>query len=430
MKFSTISRNHAVVVGGSIAGLITAAVLTKHFKKVTLIDGDTLGSNLEARKATPQGHHVHGLLSSGWEAVKEIFPGIDKELMDQGAHWVHFGNEFRWHHFGKVKAQFDEPMYGPFMSRACLEAALYKRVSSFENLEVMQQCKVAKIFGAADNIEGIKTDKGDEILADLLIDASGRRSNTAKGLEELGVKPIRKKTLAAGLRYCSFRFIPSPDFEHTWKALFVTPKPPVTKAAAIFPIADGQWLVTVSGRENDVMPTNLQEFIEYTEQLHTPEVREALEGAKAVSTLKHFRYKESRHFCYEEADMPKNLVVLGDAYCSFNPIFGQGMTVCALEAKALDTELFKRSFDSNVFYKSVSKIVGQAWDMITVEDMRHKYLHEKVPFKIKLRQWISAKVYDKTSEDPVLNKMLYEVIHFTRPASDLRTFSVLWKVLR
>ena len=419
-----------MVIGGSVAGLITATVLSKHFAKVTVIDGDTLGSNLEARKATPQGHHVHGLLSSGWENVQKIFPGIEKELKKNGAHWVNFGKEFRWHHFGKVKAQFEEPMHGPFMSRACFEVTLFDRVKTLPNVEIIQQSKVVDIFGTHKNIEGVKTDQGVTILADFLVDASGRRSNTAQSLEKIGLPPIKKKTLAAGLRYASYRFTPSPELHRKWKALFVTPKPPETKAAAIFPISNGQWIVTVSGRENDIMPTNLEEFLAYTKQIGTPEVHEALQGANAASTLKHFRYKESRHFCYEKADMPPNLVVLGDAYCSFNPIFGQGMTVCAIEATALDKGLSKNSFDSNLFYKSVSKIVSHAWDMISVEDMRHKYLHPNPPFSIRCKQWLSAKVYDKTSYDGELTRKFYEVIHFTRPASDLRKPSMLWKILR
>lgn len=425
------SKEHAVIIGGSIAGLLAAAVLTKYYKKVTLLDGDTLGANTDTiRKATPQGNHVHGLLSTGWDAMQEIFPEIEVELREQGANWVHFGNEFRWHHFGKVKAQFNDPMSGPFMSRSCLESALYKRAQKFNNLAVVQRCKVKKIFGTAANIEGVETDAGERIEANLFIDASGRRSNTAKGLEELGVKRIKKKTLPADLRYSSCKFMPRAGFESDWKALFVTPKPPDSRAGAIFPISDGQWLVSVSGRGDTSMPTTHEECLEYTAQLHTPEIRDALEGAIEMSPLKHFRYKESRHFCYEEAEMPKNLVVMGDAYCSFNPIFGQGMTVCALEAKALDAELQKRHFDSNLFYKKVSKILKHAWDMITVEDMRHAHLHEHIPLRVRFRQWLTARVYDKSAEDGELNKKLYQIIHFERPASDLCTPSVLWKLFR
>ena len=419
-----------MIIGGSIAGLLAAAVLCKHFKKVTLLDGDELKHGIDARKATPQANHVHGLLNSGWEAVKELFPGVEPELMALGAHNVHFGNEFRWHHFGKVKAQFDEPMYGPFMSRSCLELTLYNRIKTFKNLEVLQQCKVRKVIGSKSKIDGVLTENGDEILADLVLDASGRGSNTAASLVDLGMQPVEKKVLAAGLRYTSARFTPHKDFNPSWKALFVSPKPPISQAAAIFPISKGEWIVTVSGRQKDVMPTTHEEFLKYTEQLQTSEVREALEGATAQSELRHFRYKESRRFYYENAQMPKNLVVMGDALCSFNPIFGQGMTVCAMEALALDKLLSAGDFNSNDFYKEAVSVVNVAWKMITVEDMRHTHLHDKIPFKVKMMQWFSAKVYDKASICPELNKKFYEVIHFTRPASDLRKLSVLWKVLR
>lgn len=405
-------------------------MLSKHFKKVSLFEGDTMDYQVDARKATPQGHHVHGLLSSGWKSLKTILPGIEKDLQERGAHWVHFGKEFRWHHFGKVKAQFDEPMEGPFMSRSCLEGAIYERVKKLKNLEVIERCKVASMVGSAAKIEGVVTEDGELILADFVLDASGRSSKVVSSLATLGLPPIEKNLLPAGLRYSSMRFAPHADFRAPWKALFVTPKPPLSKAAAIFPVSEGEWLVTVSGREHDVMPTHYEEFLQYAEQLQTQEVREALAQATPVSELRHFRYKESRHFCYEKAQMPGNLVVIGDAYCSFNPIFGQGMTVCALEALILDEQLQEGEFDSNQFFKQASKLVKQVWEMITVEDMRHTQLHDVIPLKVKLRQWVSAKLYDKTSEDPELNKKFYEVIHLTRPASDLCTLPVLWKILR
>ncbi len=417
------------MIGSSIAGLLSAAAMSPYYSKVTLLDADTFSSEGSVRKATPQGRHVHGLLSSGWTALQKLLPGVEGRLKEMGAEWVDFGKEFRWHHFGKFKATFESLMEGPFMSRTCFEAAVRAEVMALGNVEFRSDAVVG-LIGESSELRGVRLASGGEINADRVVDASGRASRCPQWLEKIGGREPQVQTLAAGLRYSSCRFKVSANYDAAdWKALFVIPKPPETMSGAVFPQEDGNWLVTLAGRKKDTMPTNHEEFLEYAKQLDCPDVYEAIKDAEPLSALAHYRFKESRRYFYEKSSMPKNLLVIGDSVCSFNPIFGQGMTVCILEALKMSELMERGECDSQSYFKSISGIVDHAWEMITVEDMRYPELHSQRSLKIKLMQQLTQRVYEKTSEDGELNKMLYEVIHFQRPATDLCKPWALFRLL-
>ena len=423
------SEGHAVVIGSSIAGLLSAAAMSPYYSRIILVDNDTFSDEGKVRKATPQGHHVHGLLSSGWTALQKLLPGVEGRLKQMGAEWVDFGKEFRWHHFGEFKANFEDLMEGPFMSRTCFETAVRAEVTALGNVEFHSDTVVGFI-GDHSELRGVRLASGGEIDAARVVDASGRASRCPHWLEEIGVSAPQVQTLAAGLRYSSCRFKVSADHDaERWKALFVIPKPPETMSGAVFPQEDGNWLVTLAGRKKDTMPTDHEDFLEYAKQLGCPDVYEAIKDAEPLSALAHYRFKESRRYFYEKISPPNNLLFIGDSVCSFNPIFGQGMTVCILEALKMSELMERGECDAQSYFKSISAIVNHAWEMITVEDMRYPELHSQRSLKIKMMQQLTQRVYEKTSEDGALNKMLYEVIHFKRPATDLCKPWVLFRLL-
>ena len=86
---ATHAFHHAVVAGGSVAGLLATRALADHFERVTLIERDVLPNNFERRKGVPQGRHVHILLMRGQSIMEEFFPGLADELCTAGA--VHVG---------------------------------------------------------------------------------------------------------------------------------------------------------------------------------------------------------------------------------------------------------------------------------------------------------------------------------------------------
>jgi 2-polyprenyl-6-methoxyphenol hydroxylase-like FAD-dependent oxidoreductase len=86
---------HAVVIGGSLAGLLSARVLSDHFVKVTLVERDRLPQSAEPRKGVPQGRHVHVLLIMGEQILSQLFPDLLPALMEAGATRVDMGEDLR-----------------------------------------------------------------------------------------------------------------------------------------------------------------------------------------------------------------------------------------------------------------------------------------------------------------------------------------------
>jgi hypothetical protein len=77
--------HHAIVLGASMGGLLSASVLADHFKTVTVVDRDDLPDQPVNRRGVPQGRHVHALLGGGAQALNTFFPGILQELRAGGA---------------------------------------------------------------------------------------------------------------------------------------------------------------------------------------------------------------------------------------------------------------------------------------------------------------------------------------------------------
>src|SRR5574341_496394 len=95
---------HAVVIGGSMAGMATARVLTDHFERVTLIERDSLPNSPEFRKGAPQARHLHALLKRGGDTFYGLCPDLFASLVTGGGVEVDFGRDMRWYHFGGWKS--------------------------------------------------------------------------------------------------------------------------------------------------------------------------------------------------------------------------------------------------------------------------------------------------------------------------------------
>lgn len=417
-----LGESKAVVMGGSVAGLLAAAALAECFDRVLVVE-----SHVEAR--VPQSGHVHGLLSSGWAAMCRLLPKLELRLKAAGVDWVHYGQEFRWNHFGEDKARFEDEMRGPFSSRATLQKAIQEEALTVPNIELIE-AKVSGLIGTLGFLEGVMLDDGSEVRADVVVDATGRVSSGQKLLSTLGFAGVPERRYPVDLRYCSLRMRVPQSAGRSWKSLFVVPEPPKTEAGAIFPLEDGSNLVTLSGRAGDRMPASIDEFYQFAERVADPEFVACVSSAEAVGEMKHYRFREALWRDYANAKVPKNFYVLGDALCSLNPLFGQGMTLCALQAVALREHFQKKKTQgSSRYFKSVSRLVGQAWQMTMLEDMRYPEWDEKRGVLAHLMQCYTRRVYQVSCRDPKLNHHLYQVIHLQRPASDLFRPWVLWSLV-
>ena len=121
---------HAIVIGGSIAGLAAARVLTDYCERVTVIERDTAPPAREFRKGVPQARHPHILLKGGELALEGLFPGLRQELLDNGALPINMGFEMEWFFQGQWREKYTSPMDNVACSRPLLESSIHARLKA------------------------------------------------------------------------------------------------------------------------------------------------------------------------------------------------------------------------------------------------------------------------------------------------------------
>jgi 2-polyprenyl-6-methoxyphenol hydroxylase-like FAD-dependent oxidoreductase len=222
-----------------------ARVLSDHFVKVTLVERDRLPQSAEPRKGVPQGRHVHALLIRGEQILSQLFPDLLPALMEAGATRVDMGEDLCWHHFGLWKTRFLSGLSGLSLSRPLLEWQIGRRVGALPNVQVIEECNCDQLTTSDDKtcVTGVKiqrrtgADPENLLVADLVVDASGRGSQTLQWLESLGYPRPGESTVKVSLGYAT-RIYRRPQNLPDWKALYVVPRPPTKRGGIIFPIED------------------------------------------------------------------------------------------------------------------------------------------------------------------------------------------------
>ncbi len=67
------TSGQAVVIGAGFAGLVAAAALAPHFRRVIVLERDALSSEVGNRLGTPQDSQLHGLVTGGQYALERFF---------------------------------------------------------------------------------------------------------------------------------------------------------------------------------------------------------------------------------------------------------------------------------------------------------------------------------------------------------------------
>src|SRR5215469_3874029 len=201
------NREHAVIVGASMAGLMAARVLSDSYERVTLLDRDTFPTIGQHRRGVPQSVHTHALLYSGRRVLDRFFPGLAEELFRAGAVRGDVLAASRWYFEGGYLAKCKSEMEGILISRPMLEGAIREHVLKISNLEVIENCVVESLLPAADGgrVSGVRTSLK-TIDADLVVDASGRGSHSPAWLESLGYPKPLEDRVEVGIGYTTRLF--------------------------------------------------------------------------------------------------------------------------------------------------------------------------------------------------------------------------------
>ncbi|GGH55804.1 hypothetical protein GCM10008014_25760 [Paenibacillus silvae] len=393
----------AIVIGAGIAGLITARMLSDYYEEVCIIERDELPAEPSNRQGVPQSFHPHRVLPRGGLILEQYFPGYNDELIALGA--IPSQNEkfVIANRYGTLvnKANAAASSFNiASCSRALLEWVLRQRVQSIDHVSFLTSTEVTGLMVSEDrhSITGVYTKKRgrdhriEMLAADMVIDAAGRSSKLIRWLDEIGIPVPEPEVLKVSLGYSTRYYnIPS-SIQNEWGTVIAESDPEQGIRAGMFwrienDIA-GVLLFNAGG--NEYPSTDPDEFQKQIKQLFAShEIAALVDQLEPLQGPRGYRISESvrQHFELME-HWPSGLLVLGDAFCSFDPIHGQGMTVAAIEAETIGKCLEAQrvhpepQFERQVLLRMQQEI-EPAWWLSSVADLRWQGVEHVGPSRLK-----------------------------------------------
>ncbi|HJT55022.1 MAG TPA: FAD-dependent oxidoreductase [Ktedonobacteraceae bacterium] len=443
---STFDRHHAIVVGGSMAGLLAARVLSDHFAQVTMIERDQLSGDAAPRKGVPQGRHVHALLARGAVILGAYFPDLFPTLASDGAIPVRT-EDVRWNQLGLWMVPVRSPLKNLFQSRPFLEQHVRDQLAVRENVRIIDACEVSQLCVRNDRVTGVvlwhRTGEQHEedLSADLVVDAGGRGSRAPQWLTSLGYGSVQETSVKIEVGYATRIYRCPAQLPAGWKTLFIYGKPPDDKrGGVIFPIQGGYWMVTLSGALRDYPPDDEAGFLAFARSLAQPDLYEAIKDAEPVTPIAVYKYSANRWRHYERMGrLPEGFIIMGDAACSFNPVYGQGISVAAIEAQSLDRCLREQEMCtgnnglagfSQRFQQVIARDIETPWLLSTGEDLRYPGTEGKRSLSIRLLNWYTRRVIELAASDQRVAATLLRVRNLLKPLSTLFQPRIILAVLR
>jgi 2-polyprenyl-6-methoxyphenol hydroxylase-like FAD-dependent oxidoreductase len=430
-------RDRAVVIGASLAGMSAARALSDHFARVTVVERDRLDDADEFRPGVPQARQVHALLRGGSDSFERLFPGFEAQVIARGARSVCWAREVRWWHFGGWKGAHESTLASLACSRFLVEDTIRRRVRELPAIELVDGARAEALItdDARSAARGVRLADGRVLEADLVVDASGRGSKAIEWLRAFGFEPPEETVVTSFLGYAS-RIYRRPPRDPGWIGLLVHPTPPASNRGGVVVALEGdRWHVILMGAARDYPPTDPDEFAAYARSLPVPDVHDAIAGAEPLSPIYGYRNTENRLRRFDR--LPRYLerfVVLGDAACCFNPVYGQGMTTAAMAAELLGRCVGAADSGPLVvarrFQRKLGKLLSVPWSLATGEDLRYPETEggRATPVMRVLQRYVDAVIRLGVS-DAAAYDAFWQVLHMCKQPSSLLAPWLFMRVL-
>jgi 2-polyprenyl-6-methoxyphenol hydroxylase-like FAD-dependent oxidoreductase len=435
-------EGRAVVVGGGIAGLLAARVLAEHHAEVRVLDRDDLErrDHREPRRGVPQGRHIHALLPRGRQILEELFPGLTGQLVDAGAPSGDLLGDARLQLSGHRFARADADLTTVSVSRPHLETCIRERVQELPNVSFAPPTDVLGLVTTSDGrrVRGARVlrradGSAEEVLAAaLVIDAMGRGSRTPTWLHELGYTQPTHERIAADLGYATRHYRLDPEvLGGDWGTL-QGPTPACPRGGALARIEGDRWIVTLFGLLGDHPPTDPAGFLDFAGSLTFPDIGRAIRAGEPLDDPVAFRFPASVRYRYERLRrFPDGLLPIGDAVCSLNPIYGQGMTVAALQALALrEHARGDGTAEPRRWLRRVARTVDAPWDMVVGGDLAFPEVTGPRTAKVRVLGVYLARLHAGAAQDPGLAVAFARVMALVDPPTSLLRPGMAIRVLR
>jgi len=435
-------RERAIVIGGSISGLLSARVLANYFTKVFIVEKDTLAKQPQARIGVPQSVQPHVLFAKGYRILEFFFPGIGIRLAEKGALQIDWTREF--YSFNKTGWYATSPEFSEIISFTCsrplLEFVIRQYILEIDNIEILEETRVNNLIYDSNNnkVTGVKLNSQENniLSAQLVLDASGRTSNATKWLKNIGFNPPQETIIDPLLGYATCRYQEPKNFQANWKIVLINQIPPYqTRLGYIAKIENEEWIATLGGYAGDFPPLDREGFLDFSKTLSNNKFYQLISKAKPISDIYSHKATKNRLRHYEKINLPQGFIAIGDAVCALCPVYGQGMTVSAMSAKVLEKWLEDSINTSKListdFQKKLAKNNSFAWTLATSNDSYFPTTKGKLtPTKIKsLLQKYTNKLNVAATKDPEISKLLIKVSQGIKSPLSVYQPSVILKVL-
>ncbi|MEU7581737.1 FAD-dependent monooxygenase [Streptomyces sp. NPDC041068] len=433
----------AVVVGGGYAGLVTARVLADHFAEVLVLERDPVASDTGVHPHVPQGYHAHAMLARGGEALEVLFPGLRAELAELGAPVFDYGERISFLLPTGFAPTAKVGVSIQTFTRDELERRLRHRVLDLPTVRILSATRCETVTsdtpGRLDRVR-YRTDGADEsvdVTADLVVDASGRATSVDRWLADARLPVSAKNTIKAKITYTSACYERPPgdtqDFDVAYQMAFA---PGVPRGGVILAVEHHRWMCSLLGVDEHVPPTDDEGYLDFAHSLGNPRLAEQIKrGTRQGEIHRYTNPGNEWRLHHKNARWPERLIAVGDSLCVFNPAYGQGLTVAALEAELLGRLLRDRRADaagldglSRAYQRAAARVIQVPWTMATSSDLM--WAPAGQPLSARFAHWYNQHVFALAVRRPDVWARFVRVLNMSAPPSLLFRPAVLGKVVR
>jgi 2-polyprenyl-6-methoxyphenol hydroxylase-like FAD-dependent oxidoreductase len=399
-----------VVIGASVAGLLAASAVSEYFDQVTILEREVLPPPGQARKAVPQGRHLHALLPGGLAAIEHLLPGFQAELVAGGAVRCDSMQEIRFVASGHEISHDAGSAVNILASRPYIEGHLRRRVLELPNVRLVDGVSAQGLVPGPDAVSVAGVQLSDKVLTcDLAVVATGRAGQLPAWLESMGFPAPAEDELTVNIRYASRHFDIPDGYLGRDKLILVSAEPGRPRGMGLFAQEDGTWLLTLFGYgPQHRPPTDDAGYLEFVASVAPSDVLAGVVASKPLDNVVTHAFPASRRRRYERlAKFPRGFVVLGDAISSFNPVYGQGMSVAAIQAVALRQSLSSGEDQlSQRYFEAARRIVDIAWDLAIGSDLSLPEVKGRRPILIRLSNAWAERILTAAEHDPYVADVL------------------------
>ncbi|WP_157859214.1 FAD-dependent oxidoreductase [Streptomyces pathocidini] len=431
------ANSEVIVIGAGISGLLAARVLANSCETVTIIERDRLSQSGQVRPGVPQGSHIHGLLARGHEAIEDLVPGFAEDLLADGAASVEFLSETRISYQGYTLLQSPADISMAFASRPFIESRIARKVLALPNVRLLDGHTVQALTATphGDRITGVQlaTPDGERVKrpATLVVAALGKAGQALSWLDRLGYPRPKESRMRIDVGYASRHYQLPADVLGKDRFFFDGPHADRPCGLMIGVQENGTWIVTACGYGAHAPHRTGHSFHEVVARLAPAGVAERLAASPALDDIHTFGFPASTRRHYERISrMPEGLIAFGDAVCSYNPIYGIGMTSAALQAKALASTLEAggRRLPQR-FYRRAAPNITLLWTLSSTMDHLISEVPGRRPLHVQLVAPFLKRLLATAEYDPEMARTVARVVTFAAPLPGLLHPRLLVRVL-